>query len=320
MAAAVARAPHLVDRASTPPPPLALNTTSRGSPTAVPNKHIPTCPTGPRPETRGLETPPDSPANLDGSSHNASLLYPPKDESRISDEPNIYSLTAAELSDALEHMATQALPDSKHVFPWLHGLHPENQIQQAFFVARKHWLRKTPKCLRSITLVKAGGDLSASKLKGAVGPGELLVPSPYPGSSTDFIEPDPKEGFSVRNFQIQTVKIATVSDIVVYGDAKTKKEDIMRLASRLSKAQKNWRQNNEGGLNETLNVYNTFVVSGEWCPQFITECAAHDSVDPFSTFEENHPELVSLDGSGRLTGNVMDFCKSIQQLPKGALS
>jgi dual specificity MAP kinase phosphatase len=309
MAAVVARAPHMVDRASTPPPHL-LNTTTRGAPTAVPNKHIPNCPTGPRPDSKGLETPPDSPTALDGSAEGVSLLYPPNEETRISDEPGLYSLTAGQLADALEHLATQPLPDPRHVFPWLHGLHPENQIQQAFFVGRKQWLRRTPKCLRCITIVKVGGDLGVAKLKSAVGPGELLIPSPYPGNSTEFIEPDPKDGFSVRNFQIQTTKMATVSDIVVYGDAKAKPEDVMRLATRLSKAQRNWREKHLGGLNETLNVYNTFVVSGRsLLGNSQRRLVANARADPFSTFEENHPELVSVDSSGRLTGNVMDFCK-----------
>lgn len=33
------------------------------------------------------------------------------------------------------------------------------------------------------------------------------------------------------------------------------------------------------------------------------------ALDPFSTFEELFPELVTTNSSGKLTGNVVDFCK-----------
>jgi dual specificity MAP kinase phosphatase len=160
------------------------------------------------------------------------------------------------MAEALEHMATQPLPNPEQVFPWLHGLHSENQIQLAFFSSRRRSVRKTPRCLRSITLVKTGGNLNTSKLKGAVAPGEILdtdakdIPS--------FIECDPRDGFSVRNFQIQACKLAMVSDIIVYGDHKTLPSETVALAQKISKAQRQYEARN--GFPRCL--FNTFMLSG----------------------------------------------------------
>jgi dual specificity MAP kinase phosphatase len=165
---------------------------------------------------------------------------------------------------ALDHLASQPLPATKQVFPWLHGLHADNQLQLAFFIARKKSLRRTPKCIRSITIVKAGGDLSHSKLKGAVAPEEVLqcLKGGKDKDDGDFLDSDPREGFSVRNFQIQACKMATVSDIVVYGDDETPRSEVERLARRMSKAQAAWQRRIEGP-NASERPFNTFVVTGE---------------------------------------------------------
>lgn len=162
------------------------------------------------------------------------------------------------MAQAIEHMSTQALPNPEQVFPWLHGLHADNQIQLAFFVSRRKSVRKVPRCIRSITLVKTGGDLSSSKLKGAIAPEELLASSAE--SSNTFLECDPKDGFSVRNFQIQACKLAMVSDIIVYGDEKTHPNETIALAKRISKAQRQYEARN--GFPERL--FNTFMLSGKW--------------------------------------------------------
>ncbi|ORY09681.1 dual specificity protein phosphatase-like protein PPS1 [Clohesyomyces aquaticus] len=271
-------------RSSTPPPHLTLNTSSRGTPAAVPNKHIPVCSPGPVP-THGLDTPPASPPSKDSLSETSSITYPPGAFCDVySQDPPIWTITSQRLSQALEHMSTQALPNPEHVFPWLHGLHAENQIQLAFFVSRRKSVRKVPKCIRSITLVKTGGDLSASKLKGAISPEELL-PS-HPDDSGTFLECDPKDGFSVRNFQIQACKMAMVSDIIVYGDDKTNPSETIALATRISKAQRQ----NEARYGFHRGLFNTFMLC-----------------DPFSTVENKYPELVAVDSQGAMTGNVVDF-------------
>lgn len=177
----------------------------------------------------------------------------------------MYKISATVLAQALDHIATQPLPSTKQVFPWLHGLHADNQLQLAFFIARKKTLRRTPKCIRGITIVKAGGDLSHSKLKGAVAPDEILqcTTGDLETDEGDFLEIDPREGFSVRNFQIQACKMATVSDIVVYGDDKTPRAEVEKLAKRISRAQALWQKKIGGFQDQEGKAFNTFVVSGE---------------------------------------------------------
>ena len=194
----------------------------------------------------------------------------------------IYSIDAAGVVAALDHLARQPLPESSQVFPWLHGLHPHNHIQQAFFVARRRTLRKTPKCLRSITIVKAGGDLSCSRLKGSIAPDEFL----HCGITAEFKEVDPREGFSVRNFQIQAAKIAMLSDIIVYGEDE---DDVRKLALDVALAQQSWRDMHERQGHQ-LPHFNTFLCTS-----------------PFEDFEANYPEVVAITSRGMMTGNVMDF-------------
>ncbi|KAF1990872.1 dual specificity protein phosphatase PPS1 [Aulographum hederae CBS 113979] len=284
----VARAPaHELGRSSTPPPHLTLNTSSRGTPAAIPNKHIPICSPGPRPDS-GLDTPPSSPPK-DALIETTSLLHPPDQYTKISDEPPVYEIDANTCAEALECISTQALPDPKLVFPWLHGLHADNQMQLAFFVARRKALRQVPRCIRGITVVKAGGDLSASKLKGAISPEDILCPHSKTEETVAFQEIDPREGFSVRNFQIQACKLATCSDIIVYGDDDTPKKEVTQLARKIARAQLAWKDRNAIGCEE-MQVFNTFVVS-----------------DSFKAFERNHKELVAIDPQGMLTGEVIDF-------------
>lgn len=188
------------------------------------------------------------------------------------------------MAEALEHMATQPLPNPEQVFPWLHGLHAENQIQLAFFSSRRKSVRKTPNCIRGLTIVKTGGNLKSSKLKGAIGPDEIL----QPGSASEpaFIECDPRDGFSVRNFQIQACKLAQVSDIIVYGDTKTHPNETVALALRISRAQREYEVRN--GFPRCL--FNTFMLS-----------------DSFTFVQEKYPGLIAVDSAGGMTGNIPDF-------------
>lgn len=247
----------------------------------VPNKHIPVCPPGPVPQEEP-STPPPSPGSDEDGLHQ-SLLFPPDKYPRLEAGPlSVYEIDASGIAAALDHMSRQPLPDPAQVFPWLHGLHPSNHIQQAFFIARKRAMRRTPACLRGITLVKADGDLGAARLKGAIAPHEFLQWD----SAAEFLDIDPREGFSVRNFQIQAAKAAMTSDIVVYGLDDT---TVRKLAWDISMAQQRWRDKHEV-LRHHVPTYNTFVC-----------------VSPFAEFEKNYPEIVAIDAIGRPTGNVLDF-------------
>lgn len=277
--------PRPIDHTRSPSPPLSLDhiNTSAACPIPVPNKHLPICPPGPAPSQKP-DTPPQSPPTKELSLQPRSLLYPPDSYiPRTLGSSVAYEIDATGVAAALDHIAGQPLPDPAQVFPWFHGLHPCNQIQQAFFIARRRNLRKTPKCLRGITVVKAGGDLSRSRLKSAIAPEEFLLQA---AAGTVFKEVDPREGFSVRNFQIQAAKCAMVSDIVIYGDDDL---EVHKLAEDIVVAQQTWREANEDKGHE-IPKYNTFICTS-----------------PFREFEKKHPQLVATDSRGRMTGRIMDF-------------
>ena len=162
-------------------------------------------------------------------------------------------------------------------------------MQLGFFTARKKNMRKVPQCLRGIAIVKAGGDLSTSRLRGALSPDELLLEPSHPKDMPCFHEIDPRDGFSVRNFQIQACKMATVSDIVVYGDSKTSRDEVLKLAQMISQAQKAWKQREMATGSECL-TFHTFALT-----------------DTFEMIERRYPQLVAIDSKGFMTGKVPDF-------------
>ena len=114
------------------PSQISINTSVAGTPRAIPHKHIPYCSPGPRPASRGLDTPPASPPSPSQLIETTTLTYPPNGYEKISSEPPVYAITAEQLSQAIDHLATQPLPAAEQVFPWLHGLHAENHLQLAF--------------------------------------------------------------------------------------------------------------------------------------------------------------------------------------------
>lgn len=266
----------------TPPPSLESSAPSTSPQhTALPNKHIPACPTGPAKYT-DLDTPPPSPGGAQDFCQ-TSLLYPPDNYVKtVAGTLAIYEIVASQVADALEYAASQSLPSPSGVFPWLHGLHPLNHMQQTFFTGRRGSILKPPSGFRAITLVKADGDLTNSRLKGAVSPEEIMKNSP----TAEFIDPDPADGFSVRNFQIQVAKMALVSDIIVYGDDVPQTR---RMAWDIAAAQKRWQEQN--GIHAD-------GIQDHYC--FVCTC-------PFSDFERYHGDLVAVDAAGCLTGQVLDL-------------
>lgn len=249
--------------------------------TPVPNKHIPVCPTGPA-KTGEPDTPPPSPKQTEEVTQR-SILYPPSAFTRIdSGNASIYEIDAAQVAEALEFASRQSLPPPSMVFPWYHGLHPHNHMQQAFFNGRRRASRKSPSCLRAVTLVKADGDLNIARLKGAISPEEFMLPGPMPV----FAEADPLEGFSVRNFQIQPAKVALTSDIIVYGEDSRL---ALKVACNIAAAQLRRREKQSTHADPVLE-YNTFLCKS-----------------PFRIFEEEHSELVSIDAAGNFTGQTLDL-------------
>ena len=250
-------------RQSPTPPPLTLDTTKFNS-GPIPNKHIPYCSPGPAPgsQQQGPATPPATPPTKHQAIQTLSILHPASSYAKVHESPPIYSIDASTLAKAIAHQAAQELPDPKQVFPWLHGLHRDNQIQLAFFIARRKSVRHTPKCLRGITIVKAGGDLTESRLKGAISADECL--HSHSKDNPTFLEVDPKDGFSVRNFQIQAAKIALVSDIVIYRGEDVTDDDLYGIAKSISKAQHSHLER-RAIAEEDISEFHTFVINSEYC-------------------------------------------------------
>lgn len=111
--------------------------------------------------------------------------------------------------------------------------------------------------MRSIAIVKVGGDLSKSRIRGAIAPEEIISPS-----GTTFIDADPPEGFSVRNFHIQTAKLAPLSDVIVYGEDGANEKDVLELADGIARAQNEWRRKFDPGQENSL--FNTFILKSEF--------------------------------------------------------
>ncbi|KAL6824820.1 hypothetical protein V8C40DRAFT_287391 [Trichoderma camerunense] len=213
----------------------------------------------------------------------ASLLYPPDDFVRLDGEHvSIYEIDATSVAEALDYASRQLLPPPSLVFPWLHGLHPDNHTQRTYFDGHQCPPGNTPNCLRAITIVKADGNLGFARLKGAIAPSEFM----RSGSIAEFIDADPLMGLSVRNFHIQPTKVAATSDIIVYG---LDPDESRKVAWQVAAAQQRWR-NKQLAQARNMPVYNTFVCTS-----------------PFSAFEENHGSLVAIDASGNPTGQVLDL-------------
>jgi dual specificity MAP kinase phosphatase len=302
MATVVVQQQHALQH-STPPPspiPTALAIPRRVSP--IPNKHLPVCPTGPSPSELSSQ---ESPGLRSANEQTSSLLYPPEGFVRLSrpPSPTVYALDGEKLAAALNYLAAQPLPDPSQMFPWLHGLHPDNHLQLGFFSSRKRSLRRTPKCWRGITVVKLRGDLSKARIKGAVSAQEVITPS------ARFLMCDPPEGFSVRNFQIQTAKLAAMSDIVVYAEDGASRSELLALAEDFATAQQAWRLKHDPA--QERPPYNTFVLTSEW-PRFCDIKASLQltrDIGSLAELEKKCPDMVAIDSHGHTTGQVMDFCK-----------
>jgi dual specificity MAP kinase phosphatase len=120
-----------------------------------------------------------------------------------------------------------------------------------------------------------------------VAPDEIL--SLCDSNDKGFLDCDPKEGFSVRNFAIQTAKLAQVSDIIIYGDDSTDQRIIKSVAGRTASVQRKWKKHLEA-CGQCPETYHTFVLTNS-----------------FEEVERNYPELVAVDSMGRITGQTMDF-------------
>ena len=102
------------------------------------------------------------------------------------------------------------------------------------------------------------GCYRPGRLIGAVNHTEILGRSQRDGHFTD---PDPVKGICLRNFHIQTPKMALLSDIVVYCPRGGQSKEVLDVAERIAQAQRLVRMRHCEN-SQVSPVYNTFVVNG----------------------------------------------------------
>jgi len=102
------------------------------------------------------------------------------------------------------------------------------------------------------------GCYRPGRLIGAVNPSEILGRVQRDGHFTD---PDPVKGICLRNFHIQTSKMALLSDIVVYSPRGGQSKEVLDVAERMAHAQHLVRMKHSADQ-EGVPMYNTFVVNG----------------------------------------------------------
>ena len=199
------------------------------------------------------DTPPPSPKTdqsiLTLQTHRQILLSSDAscNDSSVQGAAPIYAISAAELNDLYTATLSQTMPDADLLFPWLHGLNPQNRDQCAFFDQgsqqpnhqKRPPLSTTTSCptlhhripYRSLTIVQTSSRPSAPLyLKGAVPFGSVV-------GRLGFLNLDPPTGICLRNFHIQAAKCATLGDFVVYADDNALATS-MEIAQTISAAQK----------------------------------------------------------------------------------
>jgi hypothetical protein len=68
--------------------------------------------------------------------------------------------------------------------------------------------------------------------------------------------------------------MATLSDIVVYGDDTTPREHVLNLAKKISQAQRSWKERQIAEGDEPLD-FHTFVLSGKTQTSLLSNSASN---------------------------------------------
>lgn len=117
----------------------------------------------------------------------------------------------------------------------------------------------------------------------------LLPPSAF---NPSFLNLDPESGISLRNFQIQVAKWATVSDIILYLSDEKERENLMAFAQLISEAQAAFRK-----FHPHLPQYITCIVKDE-INEFLKEAPHIIAMPPNSiSFDENDLRLKNWDSN-----------------------
>ncbi|ODV91529.1 hypothetical protein CANCADRAFT_94 [Tortispora caseinolytica NRRL Y-17796] len=191
------------------------------------------------------------------SSKLPSSLYPPTSFPLIDPSNSIYGITAEQIMSVLDTRNDSAMPPSSVMFPWLHGLCPDNTIQMSLLDPQAVHAGNPPK-VRSILLVRANikarnwsmsstnsrsslmsmdspqsqnsesSSTTASRtfppglLRGAIDPQDIL---PADASEPGFAQCKQAPGLNLRSFSSQVRKLALISDIVIYAPVPASEDD-----------------------------------------------------------------------------------------------
>lgn len=194
-------------------------------------------------------------------------------------------LPGADIQEVFDYYFSKDLPPTAEMFPWLHGLHHENFAQRLFLMAQQHAADpshidiKKPHHVRFLMCVDP--EPGALVLRNLVAVDEVLKPidvsrvevvdlvsdivrKAFPDQDLVqtiiddcfavrylpvFLNLDPDKGVSLRNFHIQTAKLALCSDFVVYSANLLLRDSLARLLCVAQRA--------------TNSSYNVFLVQGE---------------------------------------------------------
>lgn len=207
-----------------------------------------------------------------------------------------YRISPAEAVAALDFHYSSALPEIEEVFPWMHGCNENNVSQRAFLDPMKRFrdlnnqpvdlnraleimmpdnpVFSPPSNARGLVVIKVG-DASDShgSLVGSITPEEVLADqhgrtatidhfsqNAYHKLTGNFLNLDPDEGISLRNFHIQVAKWATISDILVYCCSEQDTCDAIFIAKLLVEAQKKLRCSVPSTQRKPGVMYNTFYL------------------------------------------------------------
>jgi dual specificity MAP kinase phosphatase len=208
--------------------------------------------------------------------------------------PQVFALSVIQLNEALAQEAKTPLPETKDMFPWLHGIHKDNWAQRDFFRWHDRADIAPPRSYRGITLVHAGRP-TVGLLDGAISAEDLLS-----RTEDTFADIDAVNGVSLRNFHTQQVKCAMLSDIVLYtnSDAQEDVGIMLATAQRLVRAQYAFRMHWQG----QSPTYNVFVIE-----------------DTFPVIERDTPHLVAVKRDGTQMPASRDFIQ-LEQLEMRQMS
>lgn len=169
-----------------------------------------------------------------------------------------------------------------------------------------------PKNIRGLLVVKVGSRDSEGTLIGTAFPDELLCEKPEPdefsfdedrpdvemdaGSPSrylpQFLNLDPQNGISLRNFQIQIAKWASVSDIALYVSEESERDNMLEFAKLISMAQLNFHKQNPH-----VPVYITCMVQ-DGIHRFLEEAPHIIAIPPKGiNFDENDLRLKNWDSN-----------------------